>query len=462
MSSPVETQIPIYPRSVKGRFRNFKYFILITAYSIYYGLPWLSWSRPVGPDQAVLFDIVARKYYLFGLVVQPQQIFWLAGFLIIAALLLFFITGVAGRVFCGFFCFQTLWTDLFFRIEKWVQGERPARIRLDKQPWSVEKIRKKAVTYGLWAFIAFWTGLTFTLYWGEAGDLVIRFFSGDAPRAMYITTLIVTFTTFTMAGMAREQTCTHMCPYSRFQSAMFDKATRVVAYDQRRGEGRSGRAKLTKGMKTLDARAEQSIGDCVDCGFCVQVCPTGIDIRNGMQIACIQCALCIDACNNIMDSLGWKRGLIRYSSEIEDQGGQVRFFSLKNVGYGLAILISTAVLVWSISTEADLETAIRQTRKPLYVLLSDGSIENSYEIKLINQTSEVHTYHFVLEGLDDATLDTGRIREVRLKPLQQLRILAKVKQSPGKRRGKVSDFIVKVQDAEGVDAAHIATRFYRP
>ncbi len=457
-------RVPIYPRSVKGSFRRFKNTILIIAYVVYYGLPWLPWSRSVGPDRAVLFDIVGRKFYFFDLVVQPQQIFWLAGLLIIAALLLFFVTGVAGRVFCGYFCFQTLWSDLFFKIEHWVQGERPARIRLARQAWNAEKLRKIGLTWLLWFLVAFWTAITFTLYWGDAGDLLTRFFSGSAPSAMYITVAVLTFTTFTMAGLAREQVCTHMCPYSRFQAAMFDKNTKLVAYDRKRGEGVKGRAKIRKGQKTAEERHEAGIGDCIDCGYCVQVCPTGIDIRDGLQISCIHCGLCIDACNNIMDSLDWPRGLIRYSSETEDEGGKVRIFSLKSIGYAISIIAVTAVLVWSISHKADLETALTQTRQPLYVVLSDGSILNSYELKLANQTTEERHYALAMRGLDNATLDTGGFDAVTLKPLKTLRLMLKVKQADtGKPKNKVEDFEFVVLDQDsGKEAAVIPTRFYAP
>lgn len=457
-------RVPIYPRSVKGSFRRFKNSILIIAYLVYYGLPWLPWERSVGPDRAVLFDIVGRKFYFFDLVVQPQQIFWLAGILIIAALLLFFVTSVAGRVFCGYFCFQTLWSDLFFKIEHWIQGERPARIRLARQAWNAEKVRKLGLTWLLWLLVAFWTAMTFTFYWGDAGDLLRRFFTGEAPAAMYITVAVLTFTTFTMAGLAREQVCTHMCPYSRFQAAMFDKDTKLVAYDKQRGEGIKGRAKVRKGLKTLDERHAQGVGDCIDCGYCVQVCPTGIDIRNGLQISCIHCGLCIDACNNIMDSLNWPRGLIRYSSETEDEGGKVRYFKLKSIGYGLAILIATFVLVWSVSHKADLETAITQTRNPLYVELSDGRILNSYEIKLANQTTKEQNYKIEMRGLPRATLDTGGFDKLTLKPLKTLRVNVKVTQDPAAaKHGKVKDFEFVVKDlASSKEAAIIPARFYAP
>ncbi len=457
-------RVRIYPRSVSGKFRRLKYAVLAIAYLVYYGLPWLPWHRATGPDQAVLFDIVGRKYYLFDLVVQPQQIFWLAGFLVLAAMLLFFVTGIAGRVFCGFFCFQTLWTDLFMRIEYWVQGERPARIRLDQQPWGPEKLRKKGLTWLLWFLVAFWTAITFTLYWGEAGTLLREFFTGTAPAAMYITTGILTFTTFTMAGLAREQVCTHMCPYSRFQAAMFDKDTKLVTYDLRRGEGEQGRSKVRKGLKTLEERHAAGVGDCIDCGYCVQVCPTGIDIRNGLQVQCIHCGLCIDACNTIMDNMGWPRGLIRFSSAREQEGGKARLFKLKTVGYGLSILVVTVLLFWSVSHQGEIDTAVRQIRQPLYVLLSDGSIQNSYQIKLSNLTSETHHYSLRIKDLPGAQLDVGHFRTVELKPLKHLTLLVKVRTSqPPPGAARIQDFEFEVVNRDtGAVAAIVPARFYRP
>lgn len=462
---PQPVRFSIYPRSVKGRFRNYKTYIMVLAYAVYYGLPWMPWTREIGPDQAVLFDIIGRKYYLFGIVVQPEQIFWLAGLLMIAALLLFFVTGVAGRVFCGYFCFQTLWSDVFYRIEHWIQGERPARVRLDKQTWNGEKIRKKTFTWLLWLLVAFWTAVTFSLYWGNAGDLLIRFFTGDAPGAMYSTTAILTFTTFTMAGLAREQVCTHMCPYSRFQSVMQDKSTRLVSYDFKRGEAKKGRSKVAKGLKTTEDRQAAGLGDCVDCGYCVQVCPTGIDIRDGLQISCIQCALCIDACDNIMERMGWNKGLIRYSSDIEDAGGKISHFGLKNIGYGLALILSSAALIYSISSKASLETAVRQIRQPLYVKLSSGHIQNSYEIKLSNQTSQQQVWKLGLRGLDDAKLNIGQLSSITVQPLKFIVVYAKVHHAPRHEDDKVQDFLFTVDpvgNTQDLSAFEISARFYAP
>lgn len=459
-----QTRIPIYPRSVKGRFRNIKWAILLTAYAVYFLLPWIPWERPNAPSQAVLFDIVGRKFYLFDLVVHPQDIFWLAGFLMIAAFMLFFVTGVAGRVFCGYFCFQTLWTDVFIFIERLVQGERPARIRLAKQPMNAEKAIKLGLTHLLWLLVAFATGLTFVLYWGEAPKLVVEFFTGQAPFAAYATALFLTATTYVMAGLAREQVCTYMCPYARFQSAMFDKDTLIVSYDEHRGEGTAGRHRLGKGYKTREERAEKGVGDCIDCGYCVQVCPVGIDIRNGLQMQCISCALCIDACDTIMDSLGWERGLIRYTSEKElEEGKPTKILRPKVIGYGVVLLFILGALIYNMSKQAPYDLTVAQVRQPIFVQLSDGRIQNSYEIKLNNKLTLPLVLHFELEGLPGAELDMGPFETLKLAPGQHLRVRALVKYAPKVFDGRTRPYRIRaVPDDPALPVIEHEAVFYVP
>ncbi len=430
MSEPIQQRIEIFPRSVKGRYRNLKTAILILAYSVYFLLPWLRWQRDTGPDQAVLFDIAARKFYIFDLVVYAQDIFWLAGLLVIAAFLLFFVTGLAGRVFCGYFCFQTLWTDVFVFIERLVQGERNARIKLHNAPWTGSKIAKMAATHFLWILVAFVTGLTFTLYWGDAPELLIQMLSGTAPMPAYATTLFLTLTTYVMAGLAREQVCTYMCPYARFQAVMFDQDTLIVAYDEKRGERESGRKKPAKGLMTTTDREAAGVGDCIDCGYCVQVCPTGIDIRNGLQYQCTSCALCIDACNTIMQSIKFPTGLIRYSSEHALQGKKTNWFKLKNLTYALVLVLTVGLLVWSIATRSDVEMLVRQIRQPLSVTLSDGRVQNRYDIKINNKTTHPLMFNIRVEGLKDAELDMGRFSEIKLPAEHSVKLMAKVRVNP--------------------------------
>lgn len=451
-----QKRIPIYPRSVKGRFRNFKTSILVLAYTVYFLLPWLRWERPNAPNQAVLYDLPGRHFYIFGLTIQVQDIFWLAGALVIFAILLFFVTGLAGRVWCGYFCFQTLWTDLFMMVEKWVQGERPARMRLDQGPWTREKILKKGGTYGLWLLAAFWTGLTFTLYWADAPTLVVDMLLGRAPYAAYFTTFFLMATTFVMAGLAREQVCTYMCPYARFQSAMFDHDTLIISYDQRRGEGTQGRATLGKGRKNQEERRAQGVGDCIDCGYCVQVCPVGIDIRNGLQYQCISCALCIDACDTIMDNLQWPRGLVRYTSEKALNGQKTQLLKPKTIGYGVILTVATALLIWSILTRATYTATVEQIRQPLYTLLSDGSIRNNYQIKLNNQLTEPLWIGIHIEGLPGATLLMEGMERIQLESQERLQLLARVQIAPSDQdensqpdRDRVTFVITALDDSQG-------------
>ncbi len=422
----VQQRIKIYPRSVKGLYRNIKTSILLFAYGVYFLLPWLRWQRMDGSSQAVLFDIHNRKFYLFDLIVHGQDIVWLAGLLIIAALLLFFVTGVWGRVFCGYFCFQTLWTDVFMFIEHMIQGERPARMKLADSAWNAVKIFKISATYLAWFLVAFLTGLAFTLYWGDAPELITAMFTFQAPFAAYATTIFLTLTTFVMAGVAREQVCTYMCPYARFQGVMFDQDTAIVAFDYNRGERQGGRVKVNKKNMDYQTRVDAGSGDCVDCGYCVQVCPTGIDIRNGMQYQCISCALCIDACNNIMDALKFPRGLIRYTSDNELAGGKTNWFKLKNVAYALTLMAAILILAISVISRKSFEMSIDQIRQPLYVLLADNSIQNRYEVKLNNKTENLQHVTLSVDGIQDIHLETGYTGAIELKPGQRITLPVKV------------------------------------
>ncbi len=399
---------PIHPKSIKGRFRTFKTSVLVLAYAIFFLLPWVRWERLVGPNQAVMFDIPTRRYYLFDLVIHPQDMFLLAGFLILAAWLLFFVTGLVGRAFCGYFCFQTLWTDVFMKVEHWVQGDRNKRLKLEKQGWNLEKIAKKGITILIWTLIAFWTGFTFTAYWADAPHLFVAFFTGTAASAAYMTTGILTLTTLVAAGFAREQVCIYMCPYARFQAVMFDKETLLVSYDAARGEGSQGRKPLQKGLMALEERHASGTGDCIDCKLCVQVCPTGIDIRDGLQLACISCGLCIDACDEIMTKRGWPTGLIRYASEQElETGKKPSLLKFRTIGYGLATFLASALLIYGILTIKPLDFSIQQIRQPLFVVMSDGSVQNNYELKINNKEQYALELELSVLGLKDAQIAIG-------------------------------------------------------
>lgn len=463
----IQPKHSVQPRSVQGRFRNLKTGIMVFAYAMFFILPWIRWTREVGPDQAIMFDIESRRYYLFDLVMHAQDVFWLTALLFLAAVLLFFVTTMFGRVFCGYFCFQTLWTDAFRFIERKIQGDRVARLRLQKQAWNSEKLIKVLGTHALWLLLALWTGLTFVLYWGDAFDLTYRFFTGAAPAAAYVAAFLLMGTTYLAAGWIKEYVCMHICPYSRFQSVMFDQDTMIVSYDPNRGEGTAGRAKPIKDLRDRETRKEQGHGDCVDCGLCVQVCPTGIDIRNGLQINCIHCALCIDACDGIMDKQGWERGLIRYTSERELEGGKTKFFKLRTVGYGLATLFAAGYLAWSVASTKLLEATAVQVRSPLFVTLSDGRIQNSYEIKINNKTMKPASYELALQNMEGAELSLGSVdaAKIELGPDSSIRLLAKVRYA-APVSGAISnrEFSFKLQPVSGEvsDPVIIPSQFITP
>ncbi len=458
-------RIPVIPRSIKGPFRRFKSGILWLGFAVYFLLPWLPWSRGDAPSQAVMFDIPGRRYFIFDLTVYPQDIFWLALLLFIAAVFLFFMTVLVGRAFCGYFCFQTLWTDAFIWLEHFIQGERPARLRLHREPWRRrEKLLKVGGTRLAWAALSVWTALTFVLYFGHAPTLLADIFLGRAPAAAYITTLALSLSTYLAAGVLREHVCTFICPYGRFQSAMYDPETLTVHYDKPRGEGTAGRVAARAGLRSRGERTAAGHGDCVDCGLCVQVCPVGIDIRQGMQYTCISCGLCVDACNTIMDKMGWGRGLVRYDSETNlasPAPGPVRLHwkSLKVLGYGVSLVLMTAYLVYDMGHRSSFEHSIQQVRQPLFVTLSDGSIRNRYQIRLTNISGAEEHYAIAARGLPEGALDMGNFSRVSIKNGRSVIVQASVRLDPVQAR-QVQEFAFVIRSGKGdtvVDPARFFT-----
>lgn len=447
-------RIPVMARSIKGPFRNFKNIILLVAFGVYFLLPWLPWDRNGAPSQSVLFDIPGRRYFIFDLTVYPQDIFWLSMVLFISAVVLFFITALAGRAFCGYFCFQTLWTDAFMWIEHWIQGERPARLRLYRQPWSSrEKLIKVGGTKLVFVLFSFWTAMTFVLYFGYAPDMLSRFFTGVTSGAAYITVIALTISTYLAAATLREHVCTFICPYGRFQSAMYDPETLTVHYDVTRGEREQGRAPARAGMRTYDDRRYAGFGDCIDCNLCVQVCPVGIDIRDGLQYKCISCGLCVDACNSIMDKMGYPRGLLRYDSEInlakaKPEKPHLDWKRLKVVGYGIAIVLMTGYLFYDIKNRSSFEHSIQQVRQPLYVTLSDGSIRNRYQIRLTNISGKEDIYAISARGLPVGALDLGNFQRVSIRNGKSVIIQASVKLDP-KLASQLHDFEFVITNQRG-------------
>lgn len=436
----------VYPQAVRGFFRRMKWAILVVAYGVYFLLPYLRW----GDRQAVLFDIPGRQFFLFGLRVAPEDIIWLSMLLFIAAVALFFVTSLAGRVFCGYFCFQTLWTDVFLKIEEWVEGGRSRRIRLDRQGMSAGKAAKKVTKHVLWLAVALLTGITFTLYFRDAPTLWAQYATGQAPTVAYFTALFLTATTYSMAGWAREQVCTYMCPYARFQGAMFDEDTLIVAYDDNRGERSRGRQPPRKG-ETHEERVARGAGDCIDCGYCVKVCPTGIDIREGQQYQCITCGLCIDACNTIMRSQGFPEGLIRYTSENELEGGKTRVLRPKIVAYAVILVAAIGVLAYSVATQSLMDLNVYKVRNPNYILEPDGRIKNVYELRVNNKDQEPHRYRVTMTGLPAADYKLqGEVSELRIAPGENLTIKAYVWVEPDRMAAVRTDFAFR---AERMDMA---------
>lgn len=363
----------IHPKRAYGTFRRLKWLVMLVTLSIYYFTPWIRWPRGVSaPDQAVLLDFPNRKFYFFFIEVWPQEIYLLTGLLILAALVLFLVTSVAGRVWCGYTCPQTVWTDLFIAVERWVEGDRNARLRLDTAPWTAGKITKKAIKHSLWLLIAVATGGAWVFYFRDAPTLAQELLTIEAPMIAYLFIGIFTFTTYSLGGLMREQVCTYMCPWPRIQGALLDEDSLLVTYRDGRGEPR-GPHKMNE---TWEGR-----GDCVSCRMCVAVCPTGIDIRDGPQLECIQCALCIDACNTIMKKVGRPPNLIAYDTfrnlEAAKTGGRapVRLLRPRTIFYGVLILALTAVMGLTMTSRETLTLNVLRDRNPLFVTLSDGRVQ---------------------------------------------------------------------------------------
>ena len=366
---------------------------------VFYGLPWLEW----GQRQMVLFDLGARRFYIFGLVLYPQDFIYLTGLLIISALSLFLFTAVAGRLWCGFACPQTVYTEIFMWIEHKIEGERSARLRLDASAWGWEKIWKKSVKQGLWIIFSLWTGFTFVGYFVPIRELGSELMSLQGSWQIFWV-LFYGFATYGNAGFLREQVCKYMCPYARFQSAMFDRDTLIVTYDQTRGEPRGPRT------KKLDYKAN-NLGDCIDCTLCVQVCPVGIDIRNGLQYECIGCGLCVDACNSVMDKMSYPRGLIRFSTQNALSKGWDKSQIIKRV-MRPRVLIYTGVLVAlcvtmlaSLISRAPLKVDIERDRAALSRIVAGGRLENVYRLQIMNAAEKRQHYQIAVSGLEGLQLE---------------------------------------------------------
>jgi cytochrome c oxidase accessory protein FixG len=380
---------PVFPRRVKGQFRNLKWVLMAMMLGLYYILPWIRWDRgPELPNQAVLLDLANRRFFFFMIEIWPHEFYFVAGLLIMAGLGLFLFTSALGRVWCGYACPQTVWTDLFILVERWVEGDRNARIRLLRQNWNAEKIRKRVTKWVLWLLIGLATGGAWVFYFTDAPTLLRDLFAGTASPVAYITIAVATATTFAFGGFAREQICIYACPWPRIQAAMMDEDTITIAYREWRGEPRG---KLKKGEH------DPTQGDCIDCMACFNVCPMGIDIRDGQQLECITCGLCIDACNEMMDKIGKPRGLIGYMAlkdEANERSGNPVINVWKHILRPRTLLYFTLWagigigLVVALFMRSPIDFNITPNRDPLYVMEPDGTIRNIYTLRLRNKSGE--------------------------------------------------------------------------
>ncbi|WP_428239869.1 cytochrome c oxidase accessory protein CcoG [Gynuella sp.] len=379
----------IYIRRVKGLFRSLRFFGGIFLFSLYFGSPWLNWDG----RQAIWFDLPSRKFYILGLTFWPQDFMLLSWLLIIAAFSLFFITVYAGRVWCGYTCPQSVWTWIFMWFEEKTEGQRNRRIKLDAQSMSAEKFLRKTAKHAAWLMVAFWTGFTFVGYFSPIRTLIVDLATFAITGWSLFWILFFTVATYLNAGWMREQVCIYMCPYARFQSVMFDKDTLIVSYDPKRGETRGSR------KRGVDPK-ELGLGDCIDCDLCVHVCPTGIDIRDGLQYECISCAACIDACDSVMDKMGYEKGLIRYTTEHNLAGEKTHPIRPRLLGYGAALIVMMSLFSYTIATRIPLAMDIIRDRGALHRMTPNGLVENSYQVKIMNMAEERRNFVLTVKGPD--------------------------------------------------------------
>lgn len=389
-----EAHKKIYPRSVTGYFVNWRWIMVWITQIVFYCIPWIEW----GGRQAILFDLGVRRFYIFGLVLYPQDFIYLTGVLIISALSLFLFTAVAGRLWCGYACPQTVYTEIFLWIENKVEGDRAARLRLDKGAFSAEKVGKKLLKHSIWILFALWTGFTFVGYFTPIQLLAAEFTQWSLGSWEIFWVFFYAFATYGNAGFMREQVCKHMCPYARFQSAMFDKDTLIVTYDEERGEPRGPRGKKTD---------TSNLGSCVDCGLCVQVCPTGIDIRKGLQYECIGCGACADVCDSVMDKFGFEKGLVKYSTQNSmknkwDKATMVRrIFRPRVLIYSGILLAITVAMMVSLANKHSFKVDVIRDRGVLARIVEGGNIENVYTLQVMNATEKAQTYDFAVVGINN-------------------------------------------------------------
>ena len=439
----------IYPREISGRFQRLRTIAAWVLLGIYYVLPWIRWEG----RQAVLFDLPARKFYVFGLTLWPQDFFFLTWLLVIAALSLFFFTALAGRVFCGYACPQTVWTEAFLGLERMVEGSRSQQIKLSKAPWSTQKLLRKGTKQLLWISFALWTGFTFVGYFTPITELAAKIVNFSTGPWETFWVLFYSGATYVNAGFMREQVCKYMCPYARFQSAMFDRDSLIITYDENRGEPRGAR------KKGSDYKAK-GLGDCVSCTMCVQVCPTGIDIRDGLQYECIACAACVDACDEVMDKVGYPRGLVRYDTQNGLEGKPKRVLRPRTAVYATLLLLLTAGFVVSLSSRNLVSVDVIRDRNALYRERADGRVENVYNVKIINKDDQAHEFNISGDGLPELEFDyTGPT--VMVGPGQVRSIPVRVRVPGGSIQGG-ADLVFRIETVPSGLEASTQARFIAP
>jgi cytochrome c oxidase accessory protein FixG len=485
----------IFPKRAEGRFRRFKWLVMLVTLGIYYITPWLRWDRgPYAPDQAVLVDLANRRFYFFFIEIWPQEFWLVAGLLVMAGFGLFLVTSAVGRAWCGYTCPQTVWVDLFLVVERGIEGDRNARIKLDAAPWSPRKLALRTTKHAIWIAIAIATGGAWIFYFADAPTLLIDLVSGSAAPIAYITVAVLTATTYTFGGLMREQVCTYMCPWPRIQAAMLDEHSLTVTYNDWRGEPRSRHAKKA-------AASGQSVGDCVDCNACVAVCPMGIDIRDGQQLECITCALCIDACDGVMDKIGRERGLISYATlsdynsnmAIATAGGTLPLdparvrnpegglrADLAHVGWREVVRPRTLVyfgawslvgllLLYGLLSRDRLEVNVLHDRNPQYVVLSDGAIRNGYTVKLLNKIPEPRTIIVTLQGLRGAEMSVVGLNQpadrsfaMRVEPDRLKTVKVYVAQPAADVAGPIQSFRFVIEDKSSFETDSYDASFEAP
>jgi polyferredoxin len=497
-----EAERKVYPRDVRGRFDTLRRIAVVVLLGMYYVFPWLNWDG----RQAVLFDLPARKFYVFGLAFWPQDFIFLALLLMIAGLSLFFFTAVAGRLWCGYACPQTVWTEVFLWMERWTEGDRARRIKLDAARWNAEKLRRKLSKHALWLGFALWTGFTFVGFFSPIRELGERLwpFAWSGWESFWVG--FYALATWGNAGVLREQVCKYMCPYARFQSAMFDRNTLIIGYDPMRGEPRGPRkrglasvlsrargllgihaaeaavaaaaqrrsaasaqvqARVTTGLVAIDIAAapqvqtSEDLGDCIDCTLCVQVCPTGIDIRNGLQYECIACGACIDACDEVMDKVGYPRGLIRYTTQNAVDGRPTRVLRPRIVIYAGLLLALLLGWGWGVATRAPLIVEVLRDRNALYRVAADGAIQNGYTVKLINKTGAPRHYALRLDAAAAVQLDPMP-EPVAVAAESVASVALTLRAAPAQVSGRTEVDLIVASVEDPTDAVRVTTAFFGP